>query len=363
MKVILPFKINYSPIKKLALINFEKKPDKLYKGLELQYIDGKSYGKGYRIIAYRNDDYVDVYDDYSLKYIENEKFNVVENGLNEHVQTRLDNINFERTNGNVEITFTFSDLLNREISVSIIEHSKKKSIPMNLLAPVGVGSRKPDFMPAFFLYDFDFVRRSKTAVNVEIDGNNIDLDKFPMPMNMQFRYYSRYSVNCQIVAFIDVNYTRLIEVELDENLSFTEDYVKYCFNSDGGLETINIEAGNNPITIEFTPALTLNKDIEGEFRIAPDECMGYIKGDYQIHGDENALAYELKLIPSGGWTPVPNSRITKMLFSPKSMFCCWSKKYLFNEVIYLKDMTADGKWTNGNLDGSTLSNGKINSNI
>ncbi|MBL4937853.1 hypothetical protein JK636_19275 [Clostridium sp. YIM B02515] len=355
MKVILPLKINYSPIKKLALINFEKKPDKLYKGLELQYIDGKSYGKGYRIIAYRNDDYVDVYDDYSLTYIENEKFNVVQNGLNKHVQTHLDNVSFERTNGNVEITFKFSDLLNREISVSIIEHSKKRSIPMNLLAPVGVGAMKPDFMPVFFLYDFDFVRRSKTAVNVEIDGKNIAIDKFPMPMNMQFRYYSRYSVNCQLIDFINTDYKKLIEVEMDDKLSFTENGVKYCFNSNGGLETVNIETGNNPIIIKFEPELTLNKDmdLEGKFSIAPAECMGYIKGDYQINWDENTLSYKLKLIPGEGWTPVPNSRITKMLFSPKSMFCCWTKKYWLEAVISLKDMTANGKWTNGNLEDST----------
>lgn len=354
MKVILPFKINYSPIKKLALINFEKKPDKLYKSLELQYIDGKSYGKGYRIIAYRNDDYVDVYDDYSLTYIENEKFNVVENGLNKHVQTHLDNVRFERTNGNVEITFRFSDLLNREISVSIIEHSNKRSISMNLLAPVGVGARKPDFLPVFFLYDFDFVRRSKTAANVEIDGKIVAIDKFPMPMNMQFRYFSRYSVNCQLIEFINTDYTKLIEVELDDKSSFTENCVKYCFNSNGGLETVNIETENNPTIIEFVPALTFNNvDLEGEFRIAPAECMGYIKGDYQINVDENTLAYKLKLIPSEGWTPVPNSRITKMLFSQKSMFCCWSKKYCLKEVICLKDMTIDGKWTNGNLKGST----------
>ena len=49
MKNIIPFIVNYSPIKKLAIIPFEKKPDKIYKGFELQYIDGKPYGKGYRI--------------------------------------------------------------------------------------------------------------------------------------------------------------------------------------------------------------------------------------------------------------------------------------------------------------------------
>lgn len=357
MKVILPFKINYSPIKKLALINFEKKPDKLYKGLELQYIDGKSYGKGYRIIAYRNDDYVDVYDDYSLTHIENEKFNVVEKGLNEHVQTHLDNVIFERRNGNVEITFRFLDLLNREISVSIIEHSNKRSISMNLLAPVGVDARKPDFMPVFLLYDFDFVRRSKTVASIEIGGKTIAIDKFPMPMNMQFRYFSRYSVNCQLVEFINTDYTKLIEVELDDKLSFTEDCVKYCFNSNGGLETVNVETGNSPIIIGFVPALTFNKDkvldLEGKFSINPAQCMGYIKGDYQINGDEKMLTYNLKLIPSGGWTAVPNSWITKMLLSPKLIFCCWSKKYWLKEVICIKDMTVDGRWTNGNLEGST----------
>jgi hypothetical protein len=250
MKAILPFKINYSPIKKLALINFQKKPDTIYKGLELQYIDGGAYGEGYRIIAYRNDDYVDVYDDYSLAYKEDEKFDVVENGLNKHIRTHLNNVSFEKINGNVEITFTFSDLLNREISVSIIEHSNRKSIPMNLLAPVGVGSRKPYFMPVFFLYDFDFVRRSKTALSIKIDGKIIAVDKFPMPMNMQFRYFTRYSVNCHLIEFINTDYKRLVEVELDNKLSFTEDGVKYCFNSSRGLEAVNIADENN-VNIPF----------------------------------------------------------------------------------------------------------------
>lgn len=351
MKAILPFKINYSPIKKLALINFEKKPDKVYKGLELQYIDGKPYGKGYRVIAYKNDNYVDVYDDYSLAYIENERFDVAENGLNKHIQTHLQNVIFEKTEGNVELAFMFSDLLNREINVSIIEHSKENSIPMNLLAPIGVGSRKPNFMPAFFMYDFDFVRRAKTTASITIDGKSIPMDKFPMPMNMQFRYYSRYSDNCQIIEFINTDYKKLLEVELDDKLSFTEDRVKYCFDNNGGLKAVSIQAGSSPIKIEFESALAFNNgnECEGKFSIMPAECMGYIGGDYQVRRDPDAGTYKLTFIPSRGWTSVPNSRITKMIMSPKSVFCCWSKKYLFEEVISLKDMTVDGKWSNGNL--------------
>ena len=60
-----------------------------YKGFELQYSDGKPYGKGYRIVAYRKDSYVDVYDDISLQFQENEKFNVAEKGLNRHIQVAI----------------------------------------------------------------------------------------------------------------------------------------------------------------------------------------------------------------------------------------------------------------------------------
>ncbi len=46
MRSLIPFIVNYRPIKKLAIIPFEKKKDKIYKSFELQYIDGTPYGNG-----------------------------------------------------------------------------------------------------------------------------------------------------------------------------------------------------------------------------------------------------------------------------------------------------------------------------
>lgn len=43
--VILPLELKYVPIEKLALINFEKKPESIYKTLELQYLNGNDIGK------------------------------------------------------------------------------------------------------------------------------------------------------------------------------------------------------------------------------------------------------------------------------------------------------------------------------
>ena len=74
MKGYLPIIVKYSPIRKLAIIPFEKSPDTIYRGFELQYIDGEPYGVGYRVLAYRNDNYVDVYDDVALNFNENEKY-------------------------------------------------------------------------------------------------------------------------------------------------------------------------------------------------------------------------------------------------------------------------------------------------
>lgn len=349
MKAVLPFKINYSPITKLALINFEKKPEKIYKGLELQYIEGESYGKGYRVIAYRNDSYVDVYDEYSLTYLENEKFDVAENGLNKHVQTEFFNVIFEKRDGKEEICFSFSDLLGREINVSIREHTKKKSTPMNILAPIGLGSKKPNYLPVFFLYDFDFIRKSKTKVNVDIDGKMIILDKFPLPMNMQFRYYSRYSENCQLIEFINSEYNELLEVELNHQLSCTLDYVEYHFNKEAELQGITIDTISGRVKIEFNQGVALNKEIKGEFSILPDVKMGYIKGDYQIipHADNDTC--QLILVPSAGWTPVPNSWIIKMIMGPKSIFRGWSKQYRFEQTISFKYRKVTGRWNNGNL--------------
>lgn len=164
MKGYLPIMVKYSPIRKLAIIPFEKSPDTFYRGFELQYIDGEPYGVGYRVLAYRNDNYVDVYDDVALNFNENEKFNVVENELHKHIQTPINNVQFCKENNNQLISFQFVDIHDRKISVHIEEKSKKKSKGMNLLAPIGIGSKAPEYLPVFFMYDFDFIRKSKSIV-------------------------------------------------------------------------------------------------------------------------------------------------------------------------------------------------------
>ncbi|MDF2544187.1 MAG: hypothetical protein K0S47_3905 [Herbinix sp.] len=351
MKAILPFNVNYAPITKLALINFEKKPDQVYSGLELQYIDGDPLGKGYRVIAYRNDKYVDVYDEETINIESDERFDVTQKGLKNHVHRHIEDICFDRINGNLHISFSFMDCDNRKIEVDIVERSKKKSIPMNLLAPIGVGSEKPSYLPVFFLYDFDFLRRYKTETKVLIDGVKMMLDPFPfpIPMNMQWRYYTRYSLDCQILEFLSSDIKEVRTLELNEENKYRDGVVEYQFtqyNGEMALSTIDIKNITHPLRVVFHPPISMVSQ-EGKFHIIPESKMGSINGSYQVTEDGENIG--IKVIPEQGWTSMPNSTITKLIMSEKSVFCNWSKKYVYEQNINRANLSTEVKWTNHNI--------------
>lgn len=344
MKTRIPLWVKYSPIKKLALIPFEKNPDRLYRGFELQYIESESMGNGYRIIAYRNDNYVDVYDDTTLKFQEDETFDIVENGLNQHIQTAIHNVSFEQTEAQQHLSFSFSDLDHRKIEFSIEEKTKRKSKPMNLLAPVGLGAQKPDCMPVFFMYNFDFIRKRKTKACCTIDGKKVVLDSFPIPMNWQFRYYTRYSNECELLEFANVHADSMEEVELSETLSYTEGNVTYFFEDRNRLKSIEVNMNQSKIEIRFEPSLDMNQSGTGTFSILPRIQMGLIRGRYEVKKNQDTI--ELCIVPGEGWKPVPNSFITTMIMSKKSVFCCWCKQYEYRKVIDLKNQTVTSGWVN-----------------
>ena len=345
MKSIIPFIVNYSPIKKLAIIPFEKKTDKIYKAFELQYIDGYPYGNGYRIIAYRNNNYVDVYDDLSLKFQNNEKFNVAEKGLNRHIQVPIKRICLEKQDDCECISFNFKDLENREIDFYIKEHTGKKSISMNLLAPIGYGSKNPNFLPLFFMYNFDFIRKKNTQIECRIDEQKIVIDKFSMPINMQFRYYARYSNQCELLEFANTDSLSFIEVELEDN-SYIDKNIEYIFDDYNSLSKIIVHLENGKIDIKFSPCFNMNKDTKGIFKICSKEEMGYLEGIYEINRDNDKIS--IRLVPINGWTSVPNSFITKMILKPNSLFCKWSKNYEYIEEIDIQKKLVKAKWSNNN---------------
>lgn len=344
IKRIIPFKLQSSSIKKLALLPFKKNPDSVYDTFELQYIDGNLYGSGYRILAWRKDTYIDIYDDINLQHAPNENFNIIGNRVHQHIQTTIKNLVFENKNGNEWISFEFTDIYGRNINFSIKEHINLSSKPLNLLSPLGIHLKNPDFLPAFFLYDFQFIRRKKTKRACFIDTKKITLDKFALPINGKFCYDVRFSENCTFIEFINTDYKIIEEVELNEQLSFIDDTVDYNFDKDG-LNTIVLHIDTVKTPIKFTPSLALENST-GEFILQPREIMGNIKGTY--HVTKNGSKITICIKPIYGWSPVPNSFISKLMFSKKSVFRNWSKKYELQQVLDLDTKEITGTWTNNN---------------
>lgn len=347
LKSYLPIIVNKSPIRKLAIIPFEKLPDTIYRGFELQLIEGEPYGVGYRVLAYRNDKYVDVYDDLDLNFLEDEKFNVVENGLHKHIQTRINNVQLRKVDNNQIISFEFVDIQDRKISVHIEEKCKRKSKGMNLLAPIGVGSKTPEYLPVFFMYDFDFIRRNKSDVSCNIDGKEIKIDTFPMPIDGQTRLYVRYSNECELLEFANTCMAELQEVELNEDNTYYDGDVKYCFDDKAVLTKVMVHFEKQNIPICFDAGLSLDKSCMGEFIIKPREQMGHVKGEYSVQCGNDVTIF--KMVPQGGWVSRPNSILTRLILNKKSVFCSWSKEYKYNATIELSTGKIEASWENGNL--------------
>ncbi|MGI5852513.1 MAG: hypothetical protein ACOX77_10495 [Caldicoprobacterales bacterium] len=348
----IPFKLTSSPMKKLALINFENDPDEFYRGLELQYFDGLPYGKGWRIIAYRNDKYVDVYDDLMLNFVENERFDVAEKGLMHHTKAEIHGVRFDKDEYGVHICFSFKDRAERDIIIRIHEYTKRKSKPMNLLAPIGAGSSNPTYLPLYFLYEFDFVRKGKTEIHIEIDGKLRKADNFPFPITkeLQWRYYTRYSMDCHMIDFAESEDTILSLVELEGDDSYTHGLTRYNFDSDEkkvSLKSILLNDEKNPVELTFDKPLPiiseLDEVIEGKFSVRTKPIMGTIHGTYRWKKAKGICS--ISISPNGGWTSVPNSFLTRIILGPKSIFCTWPMTYRYRQKINMNSLKSRSEWT------------------
>lgn len=349
--VVIPFGFTLVPMKKLALINFKKNADCHYVGLEPQYLHDKVIGHGYRVIAYRTDGYVDVYDDWCINDTKDDSFDVTGKGLCERIKVEMSNTRFEKIEDRVFISFQFMDKYGRNIDVSISEKSQKKTRGLSLLAPVGSSTENPSYLPLFFLYNFDFVRKYNTSIQVTIDGKTIKPANFPFPMpkDFQWRSYTRYSVDCQLIEFANETRGVLEEIILPEARKVVQvGALEYDFSESAALKKVELKEGIHPFTIVFYRGLpnllTFSQDSvwTDTFEIRADESMGSISGDYSVRREANHITVEL--IPSGGWKANPDSSFTKLLFKEKSIFCRWPKTYKYTQVVDVTTLESTSTW-------------------
>ncbi len=356
--VIIPFKMEITPIKKLILVNFDKNPEEIYSGLELQYLVTKNEGSGYRLIAYRNDKYVDVYDEDSLMIKDIGSFEVCLNGLANYCKVSFSKANFEIIKEGLQVEFALTDYKGRKIDVTIKEHSKKKSRAFDLIAPIGVSSINPVVLPVFAMYQFDLVRKRNTEISIQIDNKSIIPDPFlvPFPKDGQFRYFTRYGYDCELIDFGRERKEILPFHEMNNSNIIKHDGLISSFQYDKGtykLKSMAFEKSDHQFKLHFTEAFPDivkmdNKTVKGSFRMEMDTSMGDISGEYCITKKESIV--QIELIPSKGWTVTNKMLLTKIMLGKKSIFRNWPKTYCYKQIINIDTKESTCSWQRINFE-------------
>ena len=105
---------------------------------------------------------------------------------------------------------------------------------------------------------------------------------------------------------------------------------------------------NYPFSVEFEYGFP---DIRGmndgelyqdTFNIIADESVGSVSGRYSLVRRGDIVRIELS--PSGGWTPIANSLLTKMIFGRHSVFCRWPKTYRYIQEININTLESISHW-------------------
>lgn len=201
-EVLLPLRVDRAPITRLALLQFADDGDSVYEGLEPQFID-RGAEQGIRIIGYRHDGHVDLYDDLTLTPEPEEESRVTGRGRLTYRHTDLGRPILEVDDqSRIHVEFSFVDVEGRRITAGIHERTTRRSTPMNLLAPVGSSAADPEYFPLFLMHDFEFIRLGGSDLDVHIDDRPVTLAGFPVPLPIQgqWRSFAKYTTDSEIIA-------------------------------------------------------------------------------------------------------------------------------------------------------------------
>lgn len=341
-----PFNYKINPMEKLLLIGFEKDPDTIYIGFEPQ-----QFAEGLRVIAWRRDGYVDVYQSESLPLEKN--FDVAGKGLADILQRPMAGARFNVTPTGVDVFFSFEDKTGRYIEVEIVEQGRRSTHPFTILAPVGSSSEKPSSLPLYYLFDFYFVRKANTHVNISIDRVKHKPDSFPALMDGSRIYYMRYSADTFLVDWCVSADGELMPLSLAGEKTVHQNGITYHFADDSGcwsLQSMSGKLRGHQVMVQFNPhypdvtGLPVDAAVDGTFVITTDDSAGTLSGTYRVRkqGDN----HEVELQPTVGWRPRPSTFFTRFLFAVAKIFKQWPTTYVYKAVFSLRGdgATISSKW-------------------
>lgn len=339
-----PFNLSIDEMKHVLLINIEKNPDVIYKAFEPQVFEGKDK-KGVRILAYRHDGYVDLYQEESLQEEQEIEIDVAGKGLGDLLYVKMENKKFNFIEYGIDVHFSFVDKNERRIELKIMESGPKRPKPFSILAPIGVSSEKPNELPVFFLYGFYFVKQKNTEVIIQIEERLHKPDTLPVPIGGNKVYFMRYAKETVIGAWNKCMHETLHPIKIEGNRGVDVNDCVYSFDKVAdtyAIKSMETKSSSHTIKVTFTPAikeittLAINEQQNGEFVISGEDSVGTIEGSYRMNRQQAKV--DLSIVPTQGWKPNETRVMVKLIYTAAKFFKNWPKTYAWNAAI-----TLDGK--------------------
>ena len=340
-EVLLPLEVRTMPVRGILLLDLEDGEDEIYKGFEPQSVEQGS-GKGMRIIGYRHDGFVDVYDDLALPAETNPRFEVTGKGLHKYRHVDLGEPVLERDEqGRVRARAEFVDVIGRKVSIDVEERSERKSRPFSLIAPIGATARNPQYFPLFMANEFDFLRTADARLEVHIAGEAKKVLNFPMgfPLQGQPRSVAKCSLSTEIIEVFPVlNALRIVTTDPGTD-RFVDGDVTYLF-SENALERIKVHDHE----IVFEPALSVSAQQSGQWRINSHLGRGGVEGRYTTtaNGDTADLRLTIHDVQLPNHRDLGVATLVRLL----GFFEQWPKHYEYHATINLHTAVQESEWVN-----------------
>jgi len=327
--ILSPFSMNFDPMDRLLLVNFEEDP--IYYSIELQIFHklDKEYPL---VIMYRKDNMMDI-------YYTNE---VVVKNREKMIMDLLTNVSFNQLE-EIEYKFQFDEMgldaylflkdkLEKEIEIKIKEKTHERELA-SILSPIGAVSKKPEYFPIVFLNKFGMVIKKNTEIFVKIHGLLRDTAEMPVRMNGMNVYLARYSLEpiiCNWNNCFKGNMNPIILNPPTLNIS-NKDITYYLLNNSDYYEIKQIygnDGEGHTVSFEFSPAipnilsLGSNSKINGRFSCIIDDKKGIFAGEYYLARTGGTI--EFSITPTKGWQPFPGK--------------LWLKTYKWTSEIQIQDI-------------------------
>lgn len=350
-----PFNLQVSQMERLILINLASQ-DRIYTGFEPQVFDDPQNGKGLMVIAYLKDGRIDIYHQPGVT-LEHTNYDMVGKGLAQMYERPMEGAWFEVGPQGVDLQIAFEDKEGRPVSLRVHEGNLRPRKPFALLAPFPSDTQKPPSLPLVQLYDFYFVRRAGTEIEIRIDGQSYTPPNLPVPMDGTGMTFVRYSPDPFIVNWNE-NYdgplTALRPGEAGPAAGADSSFIYDLVENTGHLEVAAMRpaaaAAQTGHSLEFTfdppfPDLAGLADgagapgtpVEGRFSILFDAALGRIEGVYAVARRGSQVSIVLQ--PSGGWLPGIRKWSVRLMFFIVSIFKGWPKTYRWEATL---DLSQEG---------------------